>query len=161
MKRNGMLMALFTCFILSVFSQNVSDFNYEVENGGITITGYKGSVKNVVIPETINGLPVIAIGNSAFFENQLTSITLPSTLTAIGNEAFNGNQLSSISLPDSLTTIGAHAFYRNQLTSIRLPDNLNIQITSIVYSAIYDKYIRNGKKMPRFLFHYLHSILLG
>ncbi|MDR2314708.1 MAG: hypothetical protein LBE02_09285, partial [Spirochaetaceae bacterium] len=52
--------SLFVCF--SVFSQNVSDFEYSVNNGGITITGYKGSVKNVVIPEKINGLPVIRIG---------------------------------------------------------------------------------------------------
>ncbi|MDR2314007.1 MAG: hypothetical protein LBE02_05680 [Spirochaetaceae bacterium] len=37
--------SLFVCF--SVFSQNVRDFEYSVNNGGITITGYKGSLKDI------------------------------------------------------------------------------------------------------------------
>lgn len=43
-----------------------SDFQYEINNGEVTLTGYSGTNKDVVIPSEIDGLPVTVIGNSAF-----------------------------------------------------------------------------------------------
>jgi len=134
MKKNVFFVVLFIGLIFSVFGQSVNDFEYKVENGKITITKYKGSVKSVVIPEKINGLPVVAIGREAFTifagENigyyglQLTSITFPNSITTIGDIAFSSNQLTSITLPNSITSIGNGAFSSNQLTSITLPNSI-------------------------------------
>ena len=44
-----------------------SDFEYKTnEDGGITITRYIGQNKNVIIPETIQNMPVTQIGLHAF-----------------------------------------------------------------------------------------------
>jgi hypothetical protein len=132
MKKNVLFVVLFIGFIFSIIGQSVSDFEYKIENGGITITKYKGSIKDVVIPERINGLPVVAIGAIAFttigdgeFHGiQLTSITLPNSLRSIGGGAFTDNKLTSITLPNSITSIGSSAFAGNQLTSITLPNSI-------------------------------------
>ena len=67
-----------------------AQFNYTTNNGTITITGYTGPGGAVAIPDTINGLPVTRIGDSAFDgETSLTSVTIPNSVTSIGEEAFS------------------------------------------------------------------------
>ncbi|MCL2319754.1 MAG: leucine-rich repeat domain-containing protein [Treponema sp.] len=150
-----------------VFAQNVNEFEYKKENKGLTITGYKGSDKKVVIPETINGVPVTRIGyqafaynqltnvsipnsvkeidTGAFYQNQLASVTLPDSLTAIGDIAFGFNKITEIVVPDSVKTIGTDVFYENPLTGVTLPANAGIEPNSF-YLILYDTYTRSGSK---------------
>ena len=90
----------------------MSDFEYEVEDGKVTITGYTGNGGDVVIPDEIEGLPVTCIGDNAFcYCTGLTSITLPEGCTTIGYYVFSGcTGLTSITLPNSITTISVGAF---------------------------------------------------
>ena len=89
-----------------------SDFTVEILNGGgVSITGYNGSATNLTIPEKINGREVLAIGYSAFYNNQrLTSVTLPSTLQTIGDYAFSGSGLTSVTIPKNVTSLGYESF---------------------------------------------------
>ena len=90
---------------------STSDFTTTVSGGSCVVTGYKGSASAVVVPDRINGLPVTAIGASAFAGTSITSIRLPATVTSIGASAFEScPHLSSVSLSSSLTQIGARAF---------------------------------------------------
>ena len=41
-------------------------------------------------------------------------------MTSIGFGAFSDNQLTSVSIPSSVTSIGGSAFYRNHLTEVIL-----------------------------------------
>jgi hypothetical protein len=59
---------------------SVGDFRIEISGGEVTITGYTGSAYEVTIPGQIGGLPVTAIGEKAFFENQLTGVTFPDSV---------------------------------------------------------------------------------
>ena len=101
-----------------------SDFNViQNPDNTITIAGYNGNVKNMVIPETLYGLRVTAIGREAFLRKGLTSVLLPDTLVTIGDYAFaNGisdvsstysgqrNTLTEILIPNSVMQIGEGAF---------------------------------------------------
>ena len=59
---------------------------------GNTITGYSTSCeKTVLVPETIYGVNITAIGPSAFQNQNLKNITIKSNITSIDQTAFNGN----------------------------------------------------------------------
>ena len=90
----------------------MNDFEYEVEDGKVTITNYTGRSGDVIVPSMIDGFPVTCIGDNAFcYCTGLTSITLPNGITTIGYYAFSGcRSLTSITLPDSITTIRSGAF---------------------------------------------------
>src|SRR5258706_5243880 len=67
-----------------------AQFNYTTNNGAITITGYTGPGGAVVIPNTINGLPVTRIGDYAFNGKAgLTSVTIPNSVISMGTSAFS------------------------------------------------------------------------
>ena len=74
------------------------------------------------------------IGNFAFFGNQLTSVTIPDSVTTIERSAFSNNQLTSVTIPDSVTTIERSAFYGNRLTSVTIPDSVTT-IESFAFSS--------------------------
>ena len=86
---------------------------YSTSGNTITITGSNPQASGIlVIPSTINGLPVTSIGSDAFLGcTGLTSVTLPSSITSIGNQAFyKCSGLTSVTLPSSITSIGYEAF---------------------------------------------------
>jgi hypothetical protein len=72
------------------------------------------------IPQTIGGVPVTALGASAFYDNKLSSVTIPEGVTSIGDGAFYKSQLASVVIPASVTSIGPWAFYGNKLSSVTL-----------------------------------------
>ena len=119
------------------------------ENGVLTKTKTDGTITSLIIPRSIEGITVTAIGTDAFrgFYNltsvtipnsvttignlafyycgNLTSVTIPNSVTTIGNQAFCGcSNLTSITIPDSVETIGNLAFEGSSLTSITIPDNV-------------------------------------
>ena len=90
---------------------------------GVIITYRTGNATNVVVPDTIESLPVVGI-QTGLFQNdrEVQSVTLPVTVTAIPNDAFRGcNSLVSINMP-GVTTIGLNAFRDcTSLTTVSLP----------------------------------------
>ena len=122
--------ALFCCGLGAVRAEQFGDFSYTDNGSTITITGYSDSGASAVeIPATINGKPVTAIGDWAFFDRDaITSISIPPSVTSIGNYAFNGcSRLPSLAIPAGVTSIGFSAFYRcYALTAISVdPANAN------------------------------------
>lgn len=63
-------------------------------------------------------------GGQAFYSNNLSAVTLPSTITSLGYNAFADNKLTEIVIPDSVTTIGEYAFSENSITSVTFPNNI-------------------------------------
>ena len=90
--------------------------------------------KDIIIPDTYNNLPVIYIHVLAFkFCTELTSITIPSSVTSINSWAFyHCTGLTSITFSNGLERISNSAFSDcTGLTSIIIPDS----VTNIGYSA--------------------------
>lgn len=104
-----------------------SDFFYQVEGSHATVTGYAGSGGDIVIPATLGGYDVTAIGNEAFQSfTSINSVTMPETLLSIGDGAFGYcSGLTSFDVPDSVVHIGTGAFqYCISLTSVYLGSHL-------------------------------------
>ena len=86
-------------------------FYYREESGGAVITGYDGDVALLTIPATLDGLPVIAIGEHAFERANLTAVILPDGLRRIDWFAFyECEELSGMTIPASVTSIGYAVF---------------------------------------------------
>lgn len=91
-------------------------YQYEMTPDGCVITGYNGrSDAALSIPDAINGIPVVAIGDYAFQDcYELTgSVVLPATVQRVGSGAFFGCSAldGTLVIPDSVTSIGDFAFY--------------------------------------------------
>lgn len=105
--------------------------------------------KEIIIPDTYEGEKVIAIGEGAFKNSNISRIKLPDTIESVKKDAFynckninsitipkgvkeirasafeNCTNLMSISLPEGLTEIRANAFKNNEsLSNIELPESL-------------------------------------
>lgn len=63
-------------------------FDFNLTTG--TITKYNGTDTVVVIPSKINGVTVTTIGTDAFLGLNITSVTIPDSVTEIGSNAFAG-----------------------------------------------------------------------
>ena len=126
-------------------------FKYSEHGGGIIITGLKKGVSDtsIVIPETINGMPVTAIGAKAFEFTSITDIKIGENIREIENAAFyKCEKLSSVTwnckcnaIPahcfsecpnltqfdfSSIKEIGRYAFWRSGLQEVCLPKNIEI-----------------------------------
>lgn len=86
-------------------------FEYTKENGGVTIIKYIGKQTSVTIPNKIEQLPVLKIGENAFADTNIKSITLPSSCEEIDWFAFYGcYALTTIYISKNVNTIGYGAF---------------------------------------------------
>ena len=113
------------------------DYEYTVSNNEATITKYKGSGGNVIIPSKIGRYPVKYIGDQAFSEcKSLTSVTIPDSVTSIGDYAFfMCFNLNDITIPNSVESIGDSAFrVCLSLTDVTIPNS----VESIGDSAFYN-----------------------
>lgn len=132
----------------------VEDFEYEVVNGEVTITSYLSLESTVVIPDTIEGYPVVTIGREAFEHNMpgdvgIKNLIIPGSVRKICENAFFGcsslrtiqfseglqiiergafsvcRRLQELNLPKSVVSIGDGAFYAcSALTNVVIPSNL-------------------------------------
>lgn len=83
-----------------------SDFAYTAADGEVTITEYIGTSEHVLIPPAIDGLPVTALADKAFYEKHVTTVVVPDSVTQIGDLCFSGdNYLVSLKLPDGLAEL--------------------------------------------------------
>ena len=116
--------------------------------GSIQITGSSPKATgSLIIPPTINNLPVTSIGTSAFQScSGLTNVTMPSSVTSIGNNAFYAcTELTSVTIPNSVTSIGTQAFQGCYgLTSVTIPNS----VTSIRTQAFQDCYGLTSVTIP-------------
>lgn len=112
----------------------VDYIEYQIEptsNNEVTVIDYDNAGGTVVnIPATVNSgctdFTVLNIGDSAFDNMNLTSVTIPNSVTSIGGQAFRNNLLTNVIIPNSVTYIGEFAFNQNELVSVTISENVTI-----------------------------------
>ncbi|MGA0447646.1 MAG: leucine-rich repeat protein, partial [Pseudohongiellaceae bacterium] len=130
----GQFRLLLGCVLIALADSHVraagiADLTYVNHGTYIEITDcLLTAAGELIIPDTLEGLPVTTIGDSAFRECAgLTSVTLPGSLTTIGAYAFREcNGLTSIYIPDSVSSMDLQAFNRcENLQQVRLSESLS------------------------------------
>ena len=97
----------------------------------ISITGVKDKDNLfgiVIVPEKIDELPVVSIGDHAFYQcKNIQKVILPNTIKYIENYAFaECRQLIDVHMSSALTKIGDYAFYNcHQLAEFDIPLSLD------------------------------------
>ena len=121
-----------------------SDFSYELtaDKSGVLIKGYSGNGGIVIIPATIEDMPVKEIGGSAFSgsardlerpTNRITEIVVPDSVVKIEAGAFNNMQnLTKATLPNGVKKIGEIFRGCKKLTTVNLPTSLEV-ITTLAF----------------------------
>ncbi|MBR6681864.1 MAG: leucine-rich repeat domain-containing protein, partial [Clostridia bacterium] len=104
------------------------DFRYNIIDNEVTVTKYIGKAATVSIPETINNLPVVYIGEYCFNSNRtITSVTIPATIKNVGIYSFyDCSKLTTVNNNSTaMTALGGYAFYNcGKLTTIKLSSPL-------------------------------------
>src|SRR5574344_609399 len=146
MKKGILFFLLFTVFtaaqsFASDFNDGVLNYTIIKDAGGVATTNVQvdklvnTSTASVTIPATVTNpsdsktYNVTSIGISAFYNcSELTSVTIPSSVTSIGESAFKSSGLTSVTIPTSVTSIGENAFIGCLwLTSIDLSNANSLQ----------------------------------
>ncbi|TAJ11442.1 leucine-rich repeat domain-containing protein [Marinilabiliaceae bacterium JC017] len=134
----------------------IQDEDVVVEDGIIVSCYYDFSIKDIVIPEILDEQTVIGIKSqmsnmmNSFFNKDLTSIKLPSTITLIGEYAFASNRLTKVEIPEGVECIERYAFAKNHIHTLCIPVNVKeINGGSFSENAITTI---NGKASKGFIF---------
>lgn len=125
-------------------------YNLIFDGTGVQIMGTDINEKKLIIPEQIDGLPVLEIGEEAFIENTFESVILPSQLVRVEKFAFFGCDLKKVIFPESLEFIGYSAFACNELEWVSFPKYLKtLELHSFSNNKIKRiKWPQNLKSIP-------------
>lgn len=96
-----------------------------VVKDGVLLT-YRGIREKVIVPDTVDGVPLTAVAENAFAENHLAvEIQLPDSIKTIGDAAFLGCPALERVYAAGAVEIGAEAFADcESLTEVTLSDSL-------------------------------------
>ena len=87
-------------------------FKVERSDGEKAVLKYLDKYGTLNVPTSIEGLPVVSIGDNTFYESNLKRLILPEGIQRIGNSAFaRCPDLTNVVIPSSVTFIGNKAFY--------------------------------------------------
>ena len=100
-------------FVLKVVPLKSGDYTYELsDKQEVTLLGWTGSDKQLVIPDKLEDHDIVAIAAEVFKDKaELTRVELPKGLKTLGDSAFAGcAKLEAVVWPDALETVGKDVF---------------------------------------------------
>ncbi len=141
--------------LFAEWKKETEEENFEYDNitTGIEISKYIGKDEICVIPEKINGIPVVSIASGAFAGNELAELVLPPSIRGVEKHAFDSCKIERLIFFDGITEI-----YDDSFHDCTGPSRIRINaLTAPVFSGSYydtfsDKYdyllsIKDKKKI--------------
>ncbi len=130
-------------------------FKYEIQQAKkdshefAMITGFDGKVRDLVIPETIDGIPVEAIGNHSFSgRSDIETVTIPESVGTLYGFAFhNCRNLRKITLFDSIQD-----YYDGVCRQCDNLEEVEITVNNSWFEVIRN-FLADNDKTLRFLIH--------
>lgn len=105
----------------SIYTEGTDDM-FEIDVDGI-ITTYNGSVTNLKIPDTIDGINVVGFKDSLFSSSKLYAVIFPQSVKKIPSKLFYGNKTIQRVDGVGITDISAQAFYScTNLYEVNFPE---------------------------------------
>ena len=100
----------------------------------VRLTKYNGKMPHIVLPSTIQGLPVKELAKGFLSKDNFTvSVVIPESTEAVGDTAFMCcKRLSDILIPEQLTNFGAAAFSGTPWMDAKLAENPLVIINNTV-----------------------------
>ena len=153
MLASALLVSAFSMMPGILMAETSGYWKYDVSSDQVTISDYFGNESHVVIPATLGGKPVVAIGKAAFGENPgVQSITIPASVTSIGTTAFLScyslikyDFSQSIAVPMLSNT---NAFTNiNKIAKIIVPDSLYDEWIAATNWSTYADYIYKASEV--------------
>ncbi|MGM9644590.1 MAG: leucine-rich repeat domain-containing protein [Eubacteriales bacterium] len=135
------------------------NFEYETVDGGVRITKYVGEDSIIVVPDSIEGLPVCEIGESAFSGGVIRAIYIPDSVESIAQGAIDGCEgLSTLRLP--FVGDGEENLYIGYIfgadepaeNAISLPPSLDMVIIGEGCTAVADRAFYRAKTLSAVVF---------
>ncbi|MCG8700515.1 MAG: InlB B-repeat-containing protein [Bacteroidales bacterium] len=149
---------LMMCLVLFIYSSHtIAQTNYTLTSDDVVVTGgviqscsydfsQNDNGTNLTIPSVLDGQQVLGIksglsNSGVFIGKNITSITLPQSITHIGDYAFINNAIvaHNISSCSNIKTIGLGAFKNNSITQLDFSSCM--ALTAIKHSAFCDNSI--------------------
>lgn len=96
-----------------------NEYEYTVTDGTVTLDKYLGNSQNVIIPSTINQIPVVKLNDNLFNSSNILSIHISRNVKEIGNKTFAlVNNLESITVDENnpFYTASDSVLYNKNLT---------------------------------------------
>ena len=106
----------------------MQEFTFKMidDNGTYCAVQYDGDEAEVTIPSTYNGQPVTILFDNLFRgHKEITSVTIPDTVSVIGGFVFDGcDNLRTLHLSPNVEEFWQYAFVRCGIEEIALPEKL-------------------------------------
>ncbi len=102
---------------------------YRINARGVTVLRAATNQSVLILPETVEDLPVIAVGDHAFTpgRRQTEGEQLCFTCGPVGQKPMDNAQLEEVVLPATVETLGDYAFYNcSQLKKLQMHDTVRV-----------------------------------
>ncbi len=110
------------------------------------------TITDVVIPDTIKGIPVTNIKldsyipRGTFVHTGLTSVVIPSSVKIIGGQVFEYNNLTEVIIPEGVEEIGDSAFSKNPLRNVVIASSVKKMNQFVFYADSLASVTIKGKR---------------
>lgn len=127
------------------------EFFYASNGEMVRINSYQGNSEHIVIPDTLDDVPVCLIGRGAFENAKAKTISIPDSVTEMGEDCLRGSAIPCpLILPASLAETDYYIALNSSFTGVIIQSDAPFYTWAFCNSDAQFLYIREGCA-PRFL----------